>query len=266
MPWINHFFAPKLEAKVINQAVKIVTSTNQLRDLLVERYPQKSKENFTSILNGYDEADFNDLPVPKSETSDRLVIVHAGGINPEFRDPIPLFKTVHDLATKGELDLDDICIRFLGPGNFAHSETMKKAVKELNLENVVEFLPRLPYQGALTELTNASVLLLLQASEDTTSLVPAKLYEYLRSQKPVLALVYPGATQEIINETSGGLSVDPRDTDAMTHTILGIYRHWSNKTLSTNVADLELLSKYNRTNLTSQLAGVFNIAVNEKNA
>ena len=82
----------------------------------------------------------------------------------------------------------------------------------------------------------------------------------------MLALVYPGATQDIVNETSGGWSVDPRDADAMAENILGIYRHWSNKTLSTNVASLELLSKYNRANLTSQLAEVFNTAVREKNA
>ncbi|MBN4079339.1 glycosyltransferase family 4 protein [Beggiatoa alba] len=266
MPWVNYYFAPKLELKVIKQASKIVTSTKQLRDLLVDRYPLKAEENFTCILNGYDEEDFKDLPTVNNKSTDRLVFIHAGGINPEFRDPIPLFRVICELANTGDLELENICIRFLGPGDFAHSKIMKKAVKDLKLENVVEFLPRIPYQEALTELAKASVLLLLQASDDTTSLVPAKLYEYLRAQKPVLAIVYPGVTQDIINDSDGGWFVDPRDSGAMLKLFRKIYNHWLSETLDYKVASLDSLSKYNRKKLTGQLAKVLNSAVRESSA
>ncbi|MBE9527341.1 MAG: glycosyltransferase family 4 protein [Proteobacteria bacterium] len=262
MPWINHFFAPKLEARVIKQASNIVTSTQQLRNLLLDRYPQKAKKNITCVLNGYDEADFEELPDPKRSPNDPFVLVHAGGINPEFRDPIPLFKTIHGLAKEGKIKLEKILIRFIGPGDFANSPVMEKAVKDLNMENVVEFLPRVPYKQALTELANANILLLLQASEDTIGLVPAKLYEYLRSQKPVLALVYPGATQEIMEETNAGWSVDPRDTDAMAQSFLSMYKHWQAATLDKKAASLESLVKYKRRELTGQLAEILNSSVN----
>ena len=140
---------------------------------------------------------------------------------------------------------------------------MQTTIKEYQLESVVQFLPRMPYHEALRELSNASVLLLLQASDDTVSLVPAKLYEYLRAQKPVLAVVYPGATQEIIEETNGGWSVDPRNDKGMSDSIRNIYRLWYDKALDVKIADRKVLSKYSRRELAGQLARVFDSVVNK---
>ena len=89
---------------------------------------------------------------------------------------------------------------------------MRAAVRESGLTGSVEFLGRVPYTEALAELSTADLLLLLQASEDTMSLVPAKLYEYLRAMRPVLALVLPGATSEVLAMTGGGWLANPRNS------------------------------------------------------
>jgi glycosyltransferase involved in cell wall biosynthesis len=116
---------------------------------------------------------------------------------------------------------------------------------------------RMPYNDALRELGRADVLLLLQASDDTVGLVPAKLYEYLRSQKPVLALVFPGSTTEVLSTTDGGWAVDPRQPEALVAVIANIYQLWRSKTLETHRASLERLRRYERSALTGELAAVF---------
>ena len=118
-------------------------------------------------------------------------------------------------------------------------------------------LPRLPYAQALAELARADVLLLLQASEDTRSLVPAKLYEYLRMRKPVLALTLPGESSALLARTGGGLVVDPADGDALVQAIAGLYRQWQEGTLGKFRAEPAVLERYDRRALTAQLAELF---------
>jgi glycosyltransferase involved in cell wall biosynthesis len=245
-----------LEAKVIRACDRAVTSTTQLRDLLDERYPDEPKEKILAILNGYDEADFAALP-PAKVSNDRLVIVHAGSINSEFRDPRPLFAALRRSADREEIDLSKICVKFVGGGKFADSAEMRDSVRHFKLEAVVEFLPRVPYEQSLLELSRANLLLLLQASPDTASLVPAKLYEYLRTFRPVLALVCRGATAEVLATTCGGWAVAPDDADSLQRSISGIFQLWLQGKLKDVHAEADVLQQFDRRALTAKLAAVF---------
>jgi glycosyltransferase involved in cell wall biosynthesis len=250
-----------LERRVIERCTHVVTSTTQLRDLLRERYPQLPPAKVTAILNGYDEADFARLPPPGAGNSDRLLIVHAGSINPEFRDPRPLLRALRIAADRSSIDIARVRLRFLGGGEFGESATMRETLAACGVGGAVEFVGRVTYDEALREFGRADVLLLLQASEDTINLVPAKLYEYLRAQKPVLALVRPGAAAEILATTGGGWAVDPRDTEALTRGVADVYEAWRTGTLQAHSADLAALRQFDRKVLTGQLATVFEEAL-----
>jgi hypothetical protein len=114
-----------------------------------------------------------------------------------------------------------------------------------------------PYEQALREAASADLLLLLQASEDTVGLVPAKLYEYLRTQKPTLALVRTGAVTEILRETGGGWAVDPANAESLDSTLVEIVREWRSDRLAARRADLARLRMFDRRALTAQLAALF---------
>ena len=186
-----------LERKVIESCDAVVTSTTDLRDLLRKRYDSQPAGKIDTILNGYDEADFADRPVPAHQRSACFVLLHAGNVNADFRDPRPLLEALRKCADAGTIDLARIRLRLLGGGPFADSPDLRDAIDRLQLRDVVETIARVPYAQSLEQLAASDVLLLLQASPDTVGLVPAKLYEYLRAQKPVLALVPAGATAEV---------------------------------------------------------------------
>ena len=76
-------------------------------------------------------------------------------------------------------------------------------------------------------------------------------------------LLDTGATQEIIEETNGGWSVDPRNDKGMSDSIRNIYRLWYDKALDVKIADRKVLSKYSRRELAGQLARVFDSVVNK---
>ena len=58
------------------------------------------------------------------------------------------------------------------------------------LGQVVEIFPPIGYQAALAEMCAADGLLVLQ-SDDCSDQIPAKVYEYLRAGRPILALTDP---------------------------------------------------------------------------
>ena len=246
-----------LERRVIEDCDAVVTSTPHLRDMLSARYPQQPTDKICSILNGYDAADFVELPASQTVGSEHMMMLHAGAINPAFRDPRPLLAALRACADAGDIDLSNVKVRFLGGGPFAESAELAEAIHTLGLHNVVELLPRVAYAQSLEALTAADLLVLLQASPDTVGLVPAKLYEYLRAGKPVLAIVPPGATDEVLAATHGGWSIPPEDSAALQRCLTSAYRRWRDGTLRSIQADPVALRRYDRRSLTGELAELF---------
>ena len=121
----------------------------------------------------------------------------------------------------------------------------------------MEFLARVDYQRALVEQTSARLLLLLQASPDTADLVPAKLFEYLRAGRPVLAVVGPGATADLLREIGGGWVADPRSAKALSEALVTAYQAWQSATLDAVAVDPRALKRFSRAQLAADLAALF---------
>ncbi len=245
-----------LERLVVRHSSAVVTSTMHLRDQLRQRYSDVPETKIRAIPNGYDEADFARLDIRVPARGMRLRIVHAGNINASFRDPRPLFEALGKMVRSGQLAQSECDIRFVGGGAYGESPDVRAAVDAAGLAASVTFVPRVPYEESLRELSSADLLLLLQASDDTVDLVPAKLYEYLRTQKPVLALVRRGAVTEILSQTGGGWSVDPDDTKLLESMLAEILREWRNDRLDRHRADLSALRRFDRRGLAGELAAV----------
>ena len=261
---VGQFAARRLERRVVAGADRIVASTARLRNMLAARYPWKPQETFVAIPNGYDESDFTHLPAPADRPGDEMLIVHAGSINESFRDPRPVFEAVRRAVAEGGIERSRIRLRFLGAGPFSESPAMREAVRQAGLTSNVEFRPRLSYQDSLLEQSRASVLLLLQASPDTIDLVPAKLFEYLRTRRPVLALVPEGATAEVLRDTGGGWVVEPGDSHVLSTTLVTAYRAWTSSRLGSLAADPRRLETFNRERLAAVLASQFDALVGER--
>ena len=247
----------RLEAHVVADASHVVSTTEDVRGMLMARYPALPRGKFSVIANGYDEQDFAALPMQTGTPTDRLTLVHAGSINPHFRDPVPLLAALRHAADAGALDATRIRLRFLGGGAYAESTELRQAIAAHGLVDSVETVPRLPYAQGLRELAAADVLVLLQASEDTRALVPAKLYEYLRLRKPVLALTLPGEVSALLATTAGGFAVDPADSAQLVQVLTTLYRGWQAGTLHAQRAAPEALQRYERRSLAGELAAVF---------
>jgi glycosyltransferase involved in cell wall biosynthesis len=99
-------------------------------------------------------------------------------------------------------------------------EDLPAAAASLGLDQVVEFVPRLPRAETLREMSEASCLLILQPG--TTVAVPGKLYEYLAVGRPILALTEEGETADLVRESGLGAVVPPSDESAIEAALLDL--------------------------------------------
>jgi hypothetical protein len=175
-----------------------------------------------------------------------------------------VFDALGRLINAGHLRANECDVRFIGAGGYSATPEVHRSIEAAGLTASITFLPRVPYEQALLELMDADVLLLLQASQDTVDLIPAKLYEYLRAQKPVLALVWQGAVTKIMQQTGGGWAVDPRLESDLDASLLEAISAWRSGSLARHCAPLDTLRRFDRRSLSAELAQIFDSATNRR--
>jgi glycosyltransferase involved in cell wall biosynthesis len=150
------------------------------------RYPG-SHARVEVIENGYDEEAFaaaeRELGTPVPLQDGVLTLVHSGIVYPEERDPRQLFAALAMLKAGGT-DGRRLRVRFRAP---VHEAMLAGLAREHGVADMVEVLRAVGYREALAEMLRADGLLVLQAA-NCNEQVPAKLYEYLRARRPIIAL------------------------------------------------------------------------------
>ena len=101
--------------------------------------------------------------------------------------PEDFFQALGRLVSVGKFGQGRLKVRFRASGNDA---MLDELVRRYGLQSLVEVLPPIDYRGALAEMLRADGLLILQAA-NCNEQIPAKLYEYLRAGRPLLALTDP---------------------------------------------------------------------------
>jgi glycosyltransferase involved in cell wall biosynthesis len=88
-------------------------------------------------------------------------------------------------------------------------------VIDLRLQDCVQFAPLVDYTTALQEMVDVDGLLLFQGYTSNPA-IPAKVYEYFRAGRPILALVdADGDTARLLGERQIGLRAPLDDEDAV---------------------------------------------------
>ena len=181
---LNRRVARWVEARTVARCSRLVCTTPGALRSYRARYPQVPAQRFVLIENGYDEENFPAAPAGAPSAPGSVVMLHSGIIYPSERDPRPLFAALAALHQDGMVCGVRLRLVLRAP---VHDDYLKALAAEHGLQGIVEVAPHLPYRAALAEMLDADALLLLQAA-NCNHQIPAKLYEYLRARRPLLAL------------------------------------------------------------------------------
>jgi glycosyltransferase involved in cell wall biosynthesis len=190
-----------IERSIFSRAAQVTVTTTGAADLYRDRYPGYPSDAIVAIPNGFDEDAFEHLtgrPAPVQTGARRkLQFLHSGLLYPKERNPTQFFAAAAELRAAGLLSPDDVEFVFRGSGN---ESAYSVALDQLRLNELIRLAPAIPYADALTEMSNADACMLFQASSCNQQ-IPAKVYEYLYSRKPIFALTDPvGDTGRLLSE------------------------------------------------------------------
>jgi hypothetical protein len=191
-----------IEYQTLKCAERAVFTTPGALQFYAKRYPDIPKSRLTIIENGYDESSFagaEQVVDPGRSGNGPLVLVHSGTVYPSERDPRPFFAVLSALCGNGGIKRGElrVVLRATGSDNY-----LRGLIARYGIDGIVTLEPPLPYRAALAEMLAADGLLLLQAANCNYQ-VPAKLYEYLRARRPILALTDPAGDTAAVLRNAG---------------------------------------------------------------
>ncbi len=178
-----------IEQRTVKRAAAVVFTTEGTRRMYTSRYGEAAAKRFHVIPNGYGEASFERAEAlvraaPARQGSTQLVLLHSGVLYPSERDPRPFLEALSALKGAGRIAAADVQIVLRAS---AHDALIQSLIDASDVGDIVKLAGSIAYEPALAEMLGADALLLFQAA-NCNHQIPAKLYEYLRAGRPILAL------------------------------------------------------------------------------
>lgn len=231
----------QLEQKVLKEADAVLTiSPTFQRDL-----GKLAHRKIDLLTNGYDPAD---IPVgfsPKEKEGRKLHLVYSGIID-AIRNPIPLME-----AMKAEFEESGDQVEWTFVGKV--SEQVHAFVSaDPWLKQRIHFAGYVSHGEVFGFYAKADVLvLILTDTKNAQGNIPGKLFEYLATGVPVLALGDPkGDSAAILQDAGAGAVLEHTDQSAIQKQLRSLFQ--STGTL----AKAKGLEAYSRKNLSVQLAKI----------
>jgi glycosyltransferase involved in cell wall biosynthesis len=234
----------QLEAQVLAAADEIITIT----PFYQRRFEALSNRKVTLLMNGYDEDDFKNLLIQKTE---KFVIRHVGIVN-EKCDPRPFMRAVLAVAQQNELFRNKVVVDFVGDVHPAFREFVSS---DADLAKLTLFTPTVPHKELIAKYGTSSVLLLvLTGYKDAEGYMPGKLYEYIATGLPVLGVgPEQGDAAKLLNETGAGKMIDGNHTDSINAFLLEAFQHWQQEK---GIARKNEGNQYSRKEIAKKLAAM----------
>lgn len=268
LPWIADFRDPMaqvdypadprvwkafadIERQAMTQAFACTFTTPGAARLYTQRYPA-AQARLSLLENGYDEESFVGAQRAATEGPlhpGRVTLLHSGIVYPQERDPTLLFQAMERLRRQGSISPENFMLRLRAA---VHADVVLPIAQKYGVTDMIEFLPAIPYRDALAEMMRADGLLVLQAA-NCNDQIPAKIYEYLRSGRPILCLTDPAGDTAGVMRDAGLTAIARLDSSDEIVAALGSFVEAIRSARSTG-ADGDYVRQASRRGRTAALA------------
>lgn len=187
---------PLLERMIFRNADVVIANTDSVAELWSKRYPRWSHK-IHLIWNGFDPED-EFAPIPTSGRA-RRTIVHTGTLYGP-RTPELLLQSLDRLSTDPvKIAPEAFQIRMIGPVENGSLDPSRPHVHRLTASDSLYVERRMiPKERARQEMLEADYLLLLDMTTgDYAGMqLPAKIFDYIRACRPIIAFTQKGSVTE----------------------------------------------------------------------
>ncbi|MEW6096783.1 MAG: glycosyltransferase [bacterium] len=248
--WIEKFIVKKVDF--------IVANTMELKEDFIKRLRIKN-EKIEVITCGYEKTDFDNVDI-EGKREDKFIITHTGTFYKK-RLPINFLIALKELLEEKLIASDEILINFVGRISPKYQQVYD-LMNEPHLKPIIKMYDWVPHKEAIEYFYQSDVLLLIQPQ--TTLQIPAKLYEYAASGKPMIIIGEKnGAVANLIKKEGWGDIIEDNDFKCIKKVISEYYKQFKNKTLPTRI-NRKNIEKYEFNYLAKDLTQVFNKIYQDK--
>jgi galactitol-specific phosphotransferase system IIB component len=233
----------QLEYQVLNSADTIIVTSKTTKT----EFQAITSKPIAVITNGFDVE-----KVEKQTLDIKFSFAHIGSFLSE-RNPLILWESLVELLQEIPDFQSHLEIKLIG----AVSQEVLGTISQFGLNSYLNNLGYVSHAEAVAHQRKSQVLLLIEInSEDTKSIIPGKLFEYMVSERPIVAIGPKDSDfAEIINNTNTGVFFDYSEKARLKQTILDYYTQFLEGKLQSNGVGLQ---HYSRKNLTKQLVELIN--------
>ena len=213
-----------------------------------ENFKKIGAKNVEVITNGFEEVK---QKVEKDQTF--FNITYSGGLE-MLRNPIALWKALEELLQEHATLKQDLKLNFYG----ALAEDVKQTIINHHLNENLIVHGYVAHQESLNAINKANILVLTNFdNEASKGIIPGKLFEYMATNNPILAIGPDEAdVQRILQETEAGKYFLHDQIIDIKKYIISHYQQWlANPNYQFHNNEEEVI-KFNRKNLTERLAQI----------
>ena len=228
----------QLERQVLNTADTIIVTSKTTK----AEFQALTTKPIEVITNGFDVE-----KVDKQSLDTKFSLAHIGSFLSE-RNPKIVWESLVELCTEIPDFKSHLEIKLIG----AISQEVLETIEQFGLNLYLNNLGYVSHAEAVAHQRKSQVLLLIEInSEETKSILPGKLFEYMVSERPILAIGPKDSDfAEIITNTNSGVFFEYSEKAKLKQTIHEYYNQFLEAKLKSHAVGLQ---QYSRKNLTQQL-------------
>ena len=232
-----------LEKEVLNSADTIIVTSKTTKT----EFQAITSKPIEVITNGYDVE-----KIERQTLDDKFTLAHIGSFLSE-RNPRILWQALQELVIENPDFKNDFRLKLIG----ATSQEVLDTLASFQLNKYIQNLGYVSHQEALEHQRKSQVLLLIEINSTATkSIIPGKLFEYMVSERPIIAIGPEGSDfAEIITATNTGVFFTYEEKEKLKALLLKYYQKYQNQNLKVHAVGLQ---QYSRKSLTQQLVQILN--------
>ncbi len=243
-----------LEKKILNKANKIILTSKNLFSVFKKVLSEKNSNKCVIVYNGYDEDDYRNV---RPQIFDKFTIVYTGKITPNEYSA-ELFINSFGLLMQNRPDLKNK-IEVIFVGSFRDEKAIH-AIDKFKINNNIKLLGYKNHHFTVSyQLGADALLLLLQPGYTDSFVIFGKLFEYIRTGKPIFSLLPSGCEMaEILKKIDGSIIDSTYNSTNISKKIETIYSLGRKKTYVRPQTTI-----FSRENETKKMAGYLDTCLQE---
>lgn len=269
-PWTDNSIRPNfprvrikyeiwLERTVVRKADVIVHVGDGLARMAREKFADVPPEKHHIITNGFDEADFEGIDAGEIFERNKTTYLNLVNIGTLYeRSAFEYFLEGFEKALASGKIRDNVRITFVG-----HVIPMwRHILARQPFKDHVDLVGLKPHGKTIRLMMAADVLLLMPLGgneQEATRVITGKIFELIRTGRPVFMIGWKGECAEIVEKCGLGKYVPWHDVDMISKTIIDYYDKKVNDELGTT-PDWDYINRFERRSLTGALVKLFELA------